>query len=202
MSHRLARILSLIFHPLLIPTYGILLIFSQNTYVSYSIPVSLKSVIFLVVFMTTLILPFITSYFLLRSKQINSFQMEFKEERVLPFISTAIYYLFGYYLLNQIDLPFAFDLIMLGGISCIIIALIINFTWKISIHLIGLGGIVGILLGLSQRLMLDLQGVIVVAIILSGFLGTARLIAGSHTPSQIYIGFIVGFLVMFSVLCI
>jgi hypothetical protein len=86
---------------------------------------------------------------------------------------------------------------MLGSTFLTILALIISFYRKISLHMIGIGGMLGLLVGLSLDLGLDMTWFIVAAIILGGFLGFARIQSNSHKPSDIYSGFLVGAGVMF-----
>lgn len=75
----------------------------------------------------------------------------------------------------------------------IVIAWILSFQWKVSIHMIGIGGLTGMLLGLSQVLNAGLTEVILASILISGFLGSARLILKAHNPNQVYVGFLIGF---------
>ena len=86
---------------------------------------------------------------------------------------------------------------MLGSTFLTILAMIISFYRKISLHMIGIGGMLGLLMGLSLNLSLDLTWFVVAAIILGGFLGFARIQSNSHKPSEIYSGFLVGAGVMF-----
>jgi membrane-associated phospholipid phosphatase len=60
--------------------------------------------------------------------------------------------------------------------------------------MIGIGGLTGMLFGLSQILNAGLEVIITGLILVSGLLGTARMQLGAHTPAQIYTGFVIGFL--------
>jgi membrane-associated phospholipid phosphatase len=86
---------------------------------------------------------------------------------------------------------------MLGSTFLTVLAMIISFYRKISLHMMGIGGMLGLLMGLSLNLNLDLTWFVVSAIILGGFLGFARIQSNSHKPSDIYSGFLVGAGVMF-----
>ena len=59
--------------------------------------------------------------------------------------------------------------------------------------MIGIGALVGTFFGLSSFLLVDLLIAIIVFLLIAGLLGTARLTLNSHRPSQIYAGFILGF---------
>jgi hypothetical protein len=202
MSYRVARILSLLLHPVLMPTYALLLIFSLNRYLSYTTTLSTKLALYTVVVFNTLIMPVFISYLLMKRGYIKSFYMEERHERFVPFISHAVLMIIAYYMLTQLTLPRLFYLLMLGAIASVIIVVLINFRWKISIHMAGLGGITGMLFGLSSLFLLDLRIPIIVSFILAGLLGTARLRMGAHQPSQVYAGFLVGFICEYVILSI
>jgi hypothetical protein len=193
-SYPFANLLSWVFHPLLIPTYGIILIFSLDTYFAFSIPPLLKWATYGVVFISTCMLPSITVFGMVRSGLVKSLQMEEREERQVPYIVTAGFYTACYYLMTQLKLPSLFLLMMLGACVSVILALIINFWWKISIHTIGMGGLCGIVYSLSQNMITDMVTPFVVCVLLAGFVATARMFAGKHVPAQIYSGFILGFI--------
>lgn len=194
-SYPLANLISWIFHPLFIPTYGVFLVFSLSTYFKFSIPPILKIATYSVIFITTFLLPTLTVFGMSKTGLVKSMQLEEREERQLPYIVTAAFYIVCYYLLTQLKLPNTFLLMMLGACFSIILALIINFWWKISIHTIGMGGLCGIVYSLSQNVVSDMVMPFVICILLAGFVATARMFAGKHLPAQIYSGFLMGFLI-------
>lgn len=189
----LARILSYILHPLLMPFFAVVLVMNLNTYIAYSISPQVQRIIISLVFITTGALPVLTAILLLQKGKIRSLEMESIAERRIPFISTAVFYLICYYLLLQLPVPRLLSLMVLGATITIFVAWVLSFRWKVSIHMIGIGGLIGMLFGLSQILNADLLTIIITTTIFSGLLGTSRLILGAHTPNQIYIGFLIGF---------
>jgi hypothetical protein len=202
MSYRFARFLSYILHPVLMPTYALILIFLLNRYLSYTTTLSAKIALFTVIVFNTLIMPILITYLLIRRKYIKTFYMEERHERYVPFIVQAILMMIAYYMLTQLSLPRLFYLVLLGAIASIILVVLINFRWKISIHMVGIGGILGMLFGLSSLFLIDLRIPIIISILVAGLLGSARLRMGSHQPSQIYIGFVVGFVCEYILLSI
>ena len=190
----LARILSYILHPLLMPFFAVVLVMNLNTYIAYSISPQVQRIIISLVFITTGALPVLTAILLLQKGMIKSLEMDSIAERRIPFISTAVFYLICFYLLQQLPVPRLLSLMVLGATITIFIAWLLSFRWKVSIHMIGIGGLMGMLFGLSQILNADLLTIIITTVIFSGLLGTSRLILGAHTPKQVYFGFLIGFL--------
>lgn len=200
MTTKLARVISYLLHPLFMPTYSFFLLFQYNTYLDYSIAPLIKKALFVILFFNTVIGPVVVSYFLLKKGTIQSMDMQTKEERLIPFLATAVFFIFSCFLLYKFPLPRIFFLIILGATISIVFAFFINISWKISTHMIGIGGVMGVLLGMSQRMLIDLRMPIIIGFLLAGLLGSARLKLEAHSPLQIYTGFLVGFFVEFFLL--
>ena len=193
MINRLAKIISILFQPLLMPIYGTIILLNTSSWMAYVVFPALRNALYIVIFCSTFLIPGLTFILLLRKKQINSLEMYTRNERILPYISTLLYYLAGWYLINKLPVPRVFSNIILGATIAIFIAFFINLRWKISIHMIGLGGTVGLLYAFATLFNLPLGIPIISLIIIAGITGTARLILDAHIPSQIYTGFIIGF---------
>lgn len=176
------------------PTYALLFIFQNNSFFSYSTPAPTKLALYLVVVLNTLIFPVLVSFLLIKKGVIKSFEMEEREERMIPFISNLLLLLIAGYLIRTLRLPQVFFQLILGAAAALSLAILINFKWKISIHMIGIGAMAGTFFGLSSFLMVDLRFPIIFCLIVAGFLGTARMSLGAHTSMQVYSGFLCGFL--------
>jgi hypothetical protein len=177
------------------PTYGFALIFFTQNYISTFIPVNAKFLIIGITFVFTFILPTLNALILLKMGRINSLEMETSKERTIPYISTFMYYLALFYLFYSAQFSPVFVILILGAAVCVLLTLIINFKWKISAHSVGIGGIIGAVMGISIRLMIDLQLIVIVSILISGLIGFARLKLSAHSPAQVYVGYLTGFLV-------
>jgi hypothetical protein len=193
LNSRFAQILSIILHPVLMPTYALVIIFSLNTYIAYTTPIQAKIALYLVVVFNTLIMPVIISYLLIARGYIKSFEMQRRQERMIPFICNLALMMIAYYMMRKIALPSIFYLLLLGAAASVAVAIFINMKWKISIHMIGIGGISGALFGMSTFLSVDLRIPLLVSLLVAGALGTARLSRNAHKPLEIYGGFFVGF---------
>ena len=193
MSDRFARVISIVFHPVLMPTYALILIFRFSHYLDYTTPAPAKVALFTIIIFNTLIMPVLISWLLMKRGLIKSFYMEKREERIVPFICNVVLMMIAYYMLRQLALPRIFFLLLLGAAASVVIAIIINLKWKISIHMIGIGGIAGALFGMSTFLSVDLRIPLLISLLVAGALGTARLSRNAHKPLEIYSGFFVGF---------
>lgn len=192
-NRRLSAVLAYLFHPLLMPVYATLIVFYYNTYLVYSVPPVLQRIILLLILVSTLLFPLATAILLLQKGSISSLHMPLRQERNIPYITTCVYYITGWYLLSRLPVAHIFSQIMLGASVAILLVFFINLRFKISIHMIGIGGLVGILVALSSHLIVAMTIPILLSIFIAGLLGTARIVHGKHSPAEVYSGFLLGF---------
>lgn len=191
-SNTLARVLSCLFHPLLIPVFVLTLLLSNGNLFSFTIPLNLKLMLVGITVVSTILFPLIVTFFLLRIRVISTIFMDVKEERVYPILAAALFYYITYFLLKGIQVSVIFSYFMLGATLLAICSLVINFYSKISLHMIGMGSFVGLFIGLTLNFGMEFSLQVVTGILLSGLLGYARLKSNAHTPSEIYSGFLMG----------
>jgi membrane-associated phospholipid phosphatase len=191
MQQSIAKIISGIFNPLLMPTYGILILFTSDSYFSM-LPYEAKKVVFIIVFISSCLLPLAFLPLFLYQNLIRNFEMQTNRERIVPFATIGLLYLMGYFLLLQMEVPDTIANVLLGGAFAIFINLLITLKWKISAHMTGIGALTGALLVFSYTLKSDLIIYLAAAFIVAGLVGTSRLLLKYHTPAQIYAGFGLG----------
>ncbi|RLD61268.1 MAG: hypothetical protein DRJ05_02975 [Bacteroidetes bacterium] len=199
MTEKPAKAISILFHPVLVPSWFTLMLFGSNTYIPLLIPLQLKFILLSMIFINTALFPLLFLIIMVRRGIVSSFYLNKREDRVYPLGITAIFYFLSYYLIRQLPLSDAFSLFLLGSTIIVIISLLITLFWKISTHLMGIGGLLGGLTGLAIQLSIDLTGMIIYGLVISGLLGFARLKLNAHKPSQVYIGFLLAFFLMFLV---
>jgi membrane-associated phospholipid phosphatase len=193
MTRTLAHIVSAIFHPLVMPTVGLLFIFWLTTNVIL-LPLDAKRIILIIVGINTFVLPLLMIPLFYRLHLIKSIQMHSHRERIIPMAFTLIPYIFSFYFLNRLPIVAEIPNFMLGASITIAIALIVSIWWKISIHMVGVGGIAGLFFALSLRFYVDVTWLIIAAVIIAGWVACARLALNAHKPSQVYIGFFIGWI--------
>lgn len=191
-----AMALSIIFQPIFVPLYSLIIIFNANTYITYAVRPEVKQFIYLVTILNTIILPVGVFYYFYRAKLIQSFHMHTARERSLPFLATLVFHLSTYYLFTQAPMPGIFSNLVLGAALSVTAAFLINLKWKISIHMLGMGGIVGTIIGLILRYQIDAVPLVISLVIISGLVGYSRLRLNAHTPLQVYAGFVLGTLIL------
>jgi hypothetical protein len=192
-AYNFSRGLSVLLHPLLMPTYVYLMISSFSMHPATRIA-QVRLSLTLLFLITTFLIPLMVVLILKTVGLIRSLEMHGRSERTLPLLLTAIIYYFSFRYIQRFGLPAEYSLMLLGATSMILMAMFLNLRWKISLHMMGIGGVAGILHGMAGHFP-DVVFISTVAVIaMAGLLGSSRLFAGSHKPAEIYSGFISGYL--------
>lgn len=195
-ENRIASLLSAVLHPLILPTLGMIILFNLNTYLSYSIPGQAKKFILLIVFINSAIAPVLSILLLKRTGFIKDVMLDERSERMLPLLLSAIYFFITYYLLRKVALPSLLYFYIIGATVLVLLTLIITFRWKISIHMVSMGGFTGFLISLALLLHIDIDWLLILAFLASGLLGTARIKLNAHDLPQVFAGYAMGVGVM------
>ena len=194
---KVSKLISFLFHPVFMPIVVVYLSLNLVPNIGFAIN-NYLSFIYFILFLSTILLPLISVFFLLKTGVISSFEMNNHKERSITIFITIIWMVYGYYKISSF-LLFAPILKseFLGAVVILCIASIISRFWKISLHMLGVGGLVGVLLALNV-LFGNLFQWLIIAILVSGIVATARLTEGAHTHGQVYAGFFTGVFVEFS----
>ena len=188
---KLTQLVSILLHPMFMPLLALHLTLLVLPSLAFTLSQNLLLIYGILVF-STMVLPLASIFWLMRKGKVSSLEMSNHKERSLPLFKTVIWMSFGYYLLQ--NLLFYTPILkaeLLGAIIIILIAAIVSKFWKISLHLLGIGGVVGVFIAL-QIMHGDFLYLLLLFILLSGLLGVARIKQKAHNYSQVYAGFLVG----------
>jgi len=188
----LAKIISIIFHPLLMPVYGILIIFSAPTPIGY-LPVTLKKVLFIIILINNVILPLsLIPYFRYRNI-ITSWSIEDRKERIIPLLATSFFYSVSAYIAFRYNiLPPFIKAFILSAAFLATSMTIITLWWKISIHSAGSGALLSLVIILSVKMSVPLTWFLLPVILATGLVLSSRLWLNSHNPEEVWSGLLLG----------
>jgi hypothetical protein len=196
MKKNVARMLSFLFHPLLLPSYLLLVVYQANINQAQMVSVRYKSFMLAFIFVSTFLLPVLFTLALWRLKLVKQFTMQQRNERFIPMAGMAIFYFFSFYQLQQLPVFPAFNLFLKGSTVLVLLAIVINYFYKISLHLLAWGGLTGAVTGIMFQTHQGLYFWLFSAILLSGLVASARIACQAHKTSQVYAGYLAGFFVM------
>lgn len=196
MELKTAGMISVLLHPILLPFYLLVFLLFGFRYEFTEVPLQLKLLLTGVVIFTTLLLPLFFIWILRRTGYIRSFRMVSREERPYPLIIMAIFYYATYYVIRDVPVSPVFNLFLPGASLLAGLTAVISLFSRISLHMTGLGGICGLFYGLALHPGLPVVPEMIIAILIAGITGYARLAPGEHTPREIYSGFGTGLVCM------
>ena len=123
--------------------------------------------------------------------------MNDRRERIVPFSFIAILYIVVTYLFyTRTRIDFNDNLLKFLVIIdvLVLVATIVTFFYKVSVHSMGMWGLIGILLPLNK---ISEEGVLfyptIIAILLAGIVMSSRLQLNAHTPREVMVGGVLGF---------
>lgn len=197
----LARIISYVFHPLLMGTYLFVMLAVILPAALYPISRQGQPMFLVMIFVITFVGPALMVGSLKLLGSVKSLMMENRQERIFPFcLILLLYGVFTYMLTYKNRFGLDDNVIkFLLIIDCmVLVSIVFTLFYKVSIHAVGIMGLVGILIPLNKEsdntlLLWVTLGVIVLA----GIVMSARLQLNAHTPRQVLVGALAGFLTGF-----
>ena len=187
---RMAKILSALTTPFIIPTIAFLLLFFC-TYIRI-LPIAYKAIVLSLVFVFTFLLPMLVILLFQKANGWNITDLKVKEKRFLPYLLTIISYATCLISMNRLHLPRYMSGIILAALICITLCTVINIKYKISTHAASTGLLVGGLVSYGFLFGFNPVGALCIAILWSGLIGTARIILNQHTLFEVLVGFVAG----------
>jgi len=194
----LANFFSYLFHPIFIPLYitWMLAFIHPDYFVGFSTIGKYK--ILLLVAINAFAFPLITVLLLKGLGFIKSIFLKTQKDRIIPYIASMTFFFWTQYVLREQNfVPRILVAFMFGVFISSSAALIANIYYKISMHAIGMGGMLGLFLVVMQQNTMLMTGPLTIALLITGIVCTSRMIVSDHQPKEIYAGLVVGLLCQF-----
>ena len=194
MYKQAAKIISAIFHPLLIPVYIMTVLLFFNTIYSYY-PMSVKLYLIWVMVLYAIVLPALTVMLVKRIQRIRGVRLPRHHFlSIIMLVGACCFLLCALTLMKSPSLTI-FRKVAVAAMLCELFCLgMIQFT-RISLHLTAMGAGVAALVILNIIGENSLFWVMLISIISAGILASARLYMGRHRSLQLLTSFVGGFLI-------
>jgi len=186
-----ARILTILFHPLVMPTIGLLIILNSGTYLALLDPAAKRAVLF-VMALGTLLFPLMMIPVLYYRNLISSLQDASREERFLPYLIILILYVITFVYFVRLPLSHFIHGYVLSVSILLFLMMLLTFRFRICGHTAAVGGITGLIFALILQYETPLYGFLILSILVAGLVGTSRLILGVQRPVGVYTGYLLG----------
>ena len=190
------KIISLIFQPLLMPTYGMILMMNMDIF--YSLPLVWRWVAIIGTFLFTAVMPATPILIMIRKGEISDLFISKREDRTMPYLFSLLAYVFwSLFMSRTLQFPNFIVAMGFGSAFSIFIIVLINLKWKISAHLAGIGGLTGSIIGISYRMAINPIWLIIIVLTITALVAISRIGLKAHTPAQTLAGFVIGLLSVF-----
>ncbi len=181
---------SYLFHPLLMPILGTILYYSVTP--KYIDPQFVRVEVFAIVILTILI-PIVVFFLLKNLKVVETIYLKEVKERKFPLMIQCILLLlilktvFDPY--DDPELYYFFVGILFSAFSAL---LMVFFKFKVSLHQMGVSGLLIFLVGLSAHFKINLLITISFFLFANGWVASSRLHGEAHTYPELLIGLLLG----------
>ncbi|MEI8060607.1 MAG: hypothetical protein WCG67_10655 [Ferruginibacter sp.] len=191
-----ANFFSYLFHPLFIPLYMVVfLVFIHPSYYS-GFSTYEKNKLLLNIILNTIFFPAFAVLLMKGLGFIKSIFLRSQQDRIGPYLANMIFYFnvawTFFKMTPQLDL--IFPAFMTGVFLTTVIGLIGNIYFKISMHGMGMGGVLGLFLIIMNNNTMLMTWPLCIAFIITGLVCSSRLIVSDHSQKEIYWGLFAGIL--------
>lgn len=186
-------------HPLLIPTYSYILL-----YIFYISPVFPLGTAYFILLLSaflifTFLLPASIIYIMYRKKMISSLHLSNRKERPLPYMASIACLWGSTWLFDKIAVVEDFLFIVHNTFFLLVAAFLVNYRFKISAHMLGMGALTAYVYLLYRQQNNNLLFVLSSIIITSGFVAHSRLFLKEHSFFEVILGYGLGIFLTFVV---
>ena len=190
-AERAAMAISVIFHPVLMPLYGLLVIYSSPTLLSF-IPFSVKKLVFIITAANMVIIPLSVATVLYSRGVIRSFNTREKGERMLLLSFTMVMYILTAFLIMRLPVPGLFKGYFVSIAAVTLVTLIITPFYRVSLHSAGAGGLLALVV--VMIILFETRSVWHVALLVTGTgaVMSSRLYLRNHEQGEVWAGLLAG----------
>ena len=185
-----ASILSVLFHPLGISLYAYVLLFGF-TYLSI-MPILYIAFVLSIVITFTIVSPILFIGLYKWTNKLSMKNLSERKRRLVPYVLTLMSHITCLLTMYNMHFPHYFSSIIVASSLCMAICMLLNFRWRISIHLAGCGMFVGGLVSYGFLFYFNPVWWLCGFILLSGIQGTVRISCHQHTLLEVILGFVAG----------
>lgn len=193
-----AQMVSILFTPFYLPLVGLLILFLFSG-LSY-LPWGYKLSVLFIVYLFTVLLPTMFIRLYRHYQGWNLMELGRKERRMVPYVISIFCYFLCYYIMSRYRMPHVMRNILVTALLIQVLCAVVNVWWKISTHTAAIGGVAGALIGFSILFFFNPMWWFCWVILLSGMVGTARMLLHQHSLPQVVGGFLLGFFCAFFVI--
>jgi hypothetical protein len=175
----------------------LLMVYASDPYLQYLVPLTRMKPVLILLVVNTILMPLISFFYLKKRGVFSSMFLEKTNERKIGILILFIFHLMSYLLWRKIELPPSYLSLFLGILISLAAVFFITGFFKISLHTLAFGGIVGSLLGLYRAHGFLDYAILSFAILALGIIASSRLIMQAHDSKEVNYGALLGILILY-----
>ena len=189
---------SVLFHPIFVPVYisAFLLFIHPDAFTGFSEQSRFSTL--MIISVNVVFFPLLSVLLLRAVGFISSIYLITRRDRIIPYIAVGIFYFWAYTVFRQQpQYPDLLVFFLLGIFLSSSAGLLANIYFKVSMHALGMGGMIGFFLVLFINQSVLMSWPLAASLLLAGMVCTARLMVSTHEPRDLYLGLLLGMLSQF-----
>ena len=188
---KFAQIYSAVFSPFYATMWAFIWLFLFSYLRTW--PWFYKAYILIIVIAFTILLPRVAIEVLRRINRWTHWQLSTRVNRNIPYFFTVASYVACMLIFMQLNTASFMQGMVLATLATGMVCALVNTKWKVSAHMAGMGGLVGVVIAFSYLFYFNPIPPMCLMLVLAGVMGTCRMILCQHSLSQVVVGFFIGF---------
>jgi len=194
MAKALAWIISILLNPIFLNLLG-------YCYFVYQFPVYVEAYheqiyrLGFGILIYTFFLPLSLLTILKLTGRIQSFSLDDKTERIIPYMLFLMCYAYNFYDLYRLEIPGLLNTYAITTLLTLLYCFILNFYEKVSAHTSAIGGLMGFVFVNAVCFKTDNRPIIIILLILCGLIFWARMYLKAHKARELFMGLVGGLVI-------
>jgi len=189
----LAKMISYLFHPALVPVYVYLFLVYIHPYMFAGIDPWNKSLVVLRAAVMYTFFPVVTVLLLKAVGFIKTIYLNTQKDRIIPYVICGIWYFWVWWVARNLpEYPAPVKEFAMGVFLASSLGLMLNIIMKVSMHALAMGVVATFILTLASKEGVSSGIYITITLLIAGLVCTSRLIASDHTTKEVYTGLFAG----------
>ncbi|NJM08320.1 hypothetical protein HC891_22285 [Candidatus Gracilibacteria bacterium] len=176
-----AELVSAVFHPLIMPVLGFVLLISFDA----SLSLAQRWLLLATAIFFSVLLLLLLFLWLQRRGAIDSLDIPERRQRLLPMIAGTVCYGLGFVALRWLEAPPLVQGLMFCYATNTLLVALITYWWKVSVHTTATAGPL-------TALWFQFGAPVLPLLLLVPIVGAARVILQRHTVAQVVVGALIG----------
>ena len=140
----------------------------------------------------TVVIPLISISVFRRAMQLSRSALSHRRNRAIPYVMAVLSYLACVVMLSMLNVPAYLQGSVVAALVTLMLCAVLNMWWKVSVHMAALGGVTAALGVCGVVMNFNPLWHMCLLFMVSGVVGTSRMILRQHTLLQVLGGFALG----------